>query len=151
MFQLLNNAKKNYTTTKREALVMVYTFHKYYHYLLSNKFVFDVDHMALFYLVKKPQVSSWIAQWLLLFFKYDFSMVYKLEKSHSCLDALSHLPTSDEPSGVPNQVVNVPLFLLQLAFLQEINDYLQIRNFPVSYTLEQKRKLTLRALLYALQ
>ncbi len=28
MFQLLNNAKKNYTTTKREALVMVYTFHK---------------------------------------------------------------------------------------------------------------------------
>ncbi len=78
-------------------------------------------------------------------------MVYKLEKSHSCLDALSHLPTSDEPSGVPNQVVNVPLFLLQLAFLQKINDYLQIRNFPVSYTLEQKRKLTLRALLYALQ
>ncbi len=79
MFQLLNNAKKNYTTTKREALVMVYTFHKYYHYLLSNKFVFDVDHMALFYLVKKPQVSSWIAQWLLLFFKYDFQWYINLK------------------------------------------------------------------------
>jgi len=41
---------------------MVYTFHKYHHYLLSNKFVFYVDHMALLYLVKKPQVSGRIAQ-----------------------------------------------------------------------------------------
>ncbi len=55
-FQLLNNIKKNYTTTKREALMMVYTLHKYHHYLLSNKFVSYVDHMfsmALFYLVTK--------------------------------------------------------------------------------------------------
>jgi hypothetical protein len=49
-----NNAKKNYTTTKREALTMVYALHKFKHYLLGNKFVFYVDHMALLYLIKKP-------------------------------------------------------------------------------------------------
>jgi hypothetical protein len=38
--QLLNNAEKNYTTTEREALAMVYALHKYCHYLLGNKFVF---------------------------------------------------------------------------------------------------------------
>jgi hypothetical protein len=132
----LNNAKKNYTTTEREALSMVYTLHKYHHYLLSNKFVFYVDHMALLYLVKKPQVSSPIAQWLLLILIYDFSMVYKPEKPHSILDALSCLPTSDEPSGVLNQVVDAPFFLLQSMSLQEIHNYLQIRDFPISYTLE---------------
>ncbi len=115
--QLLNNAKRNYTTTKRETLMMVYTLHKYHHYLLNNKFVFYVDHMALLYLVKKPQVFGLITQWFLLFLKYNFSMVYKLEKSHSILNVLSYLPTSNEPNGVPDQVVDAPLFLLQLVLL----------------------------------
>jgi hypothetical protein len=35
---------------------MVYDFHKFYHYLLGNKFIFYVDHMVLLYLVEKPQV-----------------------------------------------------------------------------------------------
>jgi hypothetical protein len=55
--KLLNNAKKNYTATKRKTLAMVYALHKFKHYLLENKFVFYVDHMALLYLIKKPQLS----------------------------------------------------------------------------------------------
>jgi len=53
-FQLLNSVEKNYTTTEREALVMVYALHKYHHYLLGTKFVFYVDHMAFLFLDKKP-------------------------------------------------------------------------------------------------
>jgi hypothetical protein len=34
---------------------MVFALHKFKHYLLGNKFVFYVGHMALVYLVKKPQ------------------------------------------------------------------------------------------------
>jgi len=34
---------------------MVFALHKFKHYLLGNKFVFYVDHMALIYLVNKPQ------------------------------------------------------------------------------------------------
>jgi len=30
---------------------MVYTFHKFSYYLLGNKFIFYVDHMAVLYLV----------------------------------------------------------------------------------------------------
>jgi hypothetical protein len=106
---LLNNAKKNYTTTKREALMMVYALHKYRHYLLSNKFVFYVDHMAFLYLVKKPQVFGQIAWWFLLFLEYNFLVVYKPRESHLVADAF--------------------VFLLQSAWLQEIHDYLQTRDF----------------------
>jgi hypothetical protein len=49
--QLLDNTKQNYTTTKREAFTMVYALHKFHLYLLGNKFIFYVDHMALLYLV----------------------------------------------------------------------------------------------------
>ncbi len=51
---LLNSAKRNYSTTKCEALIMVFALHKFKHYLLGNKFVFYVNHMALVYLVNKP-------------------------------------------------------------------------------------------------
>jgi len=54
--KLLNNAKKNYTTTNKEALIMVYVLHKFKHYLLGNKFLFYVDHMALLYLIIKLQM-----------------------------------------------------------------------------------------------
>jgi hypothetical protein len=80
--QLLNNAENNYITMERKALVMVYALHKFHHYLLGNKFIFYVDHMAQFYLIKKFQLSSHIMKWLLLFLEYDFSIVYKLRKSH---------------------------------------------------------------------
>ncbi len=43
VFQLLNNAEKNYTTIEKEALAMVYAIYKYYHYLFGNKFFFNVD------------------------------------------------------------------------------------------------------------
>ena len=50
----LNSAEKNYTTTEREGLTMIYVVKKYRHYLLVNKFVFVTDHEALLYLMKKP-------------------------------------------------------------------------------------------------
>ncbi len=52
--KLLNSSKRNYFTIEREALAMVYDLHKFIHYLLSNQFVFYVDHMVLVYLVNKP-------------------------------------------------------------------------------------------------
>jgi hypothetical protein len=70
---------------------MVYTLHKFKHYLQGNQFVFYVDHMALMYLVNKPQVFDRIARWLLLFLNYDFKIVYKLGRSHLMADVLNRL------------------------------------------------------------
>jgi hypothetical protein len=70
---------------------MVFGLHKFRHYLLGNKFVFCVDHMALVYLVNKPQFSRKIPRWLLLFLEYDFIIVYKLGKTHVIIDELSRL------------------------------------------------------------
>jgi hypothetical protein len=53
--KLISNAKENYTTTKREPFTMVCALHKFRHYLLGDKFVFYINHMALLYLVKKLQ------------------------------------------------------------------------------------------------
>jgi hypothetical protein len=64
--KLFNFVEKNYTTIKREALLMVYALHKFKHYLLGNMFTFYVDHMTLVYLVNKPHVFCRLTKWLLL-------------------------------------------------------------------------------------
>jgi hypothetical protein len=81
---------------------MVYALHKFRPFFSGNKFVFYVDHMALVYLVNKPRVSKNIARWLLLFLEYEFTIVYKPSRIHVVTVALSILPNSSEPLGVPN-------------------------------------------------
>ncbi len=54
--RLLKKTEQNYNTTQKETLIMVFSLHKFRHYLLGNKFVFYVDHMAQVYLVNKPHV-----------------------------------------------------------------------------------------------
>ncbi len=79
---------------------MVYVLHKFKHFLLGNKFIFYVDHMALVYLVSKPQVLGRIVRWLLLFLEYEFTLVYKPSTTH-VVDVLSRLPNNSKPLGVP--------------------------------------------------
>jgi hypothetical protein len=49
----LTTIEKSYTTTEREGLEMVYTLHKFRHYLLGSHFMMYTDHYALRYLVNK--------------------------------------------------------------------------------------------------
>jgi hypothetical protein len=131
---LLNNVKRNYTTTEHEALATVYALHKFRHYLLANKFVFYVDHMALLYLIKKPQVFRCIARWLFLFLEYDVSVVYKLSKSHFVTNVLSQLPNSTKIKRVPDQISNATLFTLQPTQLQDVHDYMSTKSFFIRFS-----------------
>jgi hypothetical protein len=63
--------------------------------------------MALVYLVNKPQVSSRITRWLLLFLEYDFKIVYKPSISHLMANTLSRLPNQVEPIGVLDQTTKL--------------------------------------------
>jgi hypothetical protein len=95
---------------------MVYALHKFKHFLLGNKFVFYVDHMALVYLVNKPQVLERITRWL-LFLEYVFTIVYKPGKTHVIANALSRLLDSSKPLGVLDQSVDVSLFFVELIWM----------------------------------
>ena len=63
----LSTVEKNYTTTEREGLDMVYALHKFRHYLLGAQFKMFTDHSTLKYLVNKPVLGGRICRWLLLF------------------------------------------------------------------------------------
>ncbi len=79
---------------------------------MGNKFVSYVDHMALVYLVNKPQVSRRITRWLLLL-EYEFTIIYKPGKTHVVVDVLSKLLDSSKPLGVLDQIVDASLFYVK--------------------------------------
>jgi hypothetical protein len=123
--RLLNKAKHNYSTIEIEDLAMVFILHKFIHYLLGNKFVFYVDHMALVYLVNKPLVLRRIVRWLLLFLEYDFKVMYKLGKIHVVANALSRLPHITEPIGVLDQTTEASLFYIEPKWLNDVKEFLR--------------------------
>ena len=62
----LTKMERNYNTTKREALGMIYVVGKFRHYLLGNTFVFNMDHQALVYIVNKAFFIGKMARWMLI-------------------------------------------------------------------------------------
>ncbi|MCO5578895.1 hypothetical protein L7F22_032744 [Adiantum nelumboides] len=106
----LNSAERNYTTTEREGLGMVYAVKKYRHYLLANKFVFFTDHQALLYLVNKPCNTGRIVRWFLILLEFDFMVVVKEGIIHQRADHLSRPTNGEKPTGVQDDLPNAYLF-----------------------------------------
>jgi hypothetical protein len=63
---------------------------------------------------------------LLLFFEYDFTVVYKPSKTHVVVDALSRLPDSIKPISVHDQITYASLFYTGLKWLNDVKEFLKI-------------------------
>ena len=85
----MNPAEKNYTTTEREALAVIYACKKFRHYLLGYKVIFHTDHDSLKYLVNKPDLSGRLARWILLLQEFNYEVIVKSGKSNLNADYLS--------------------------------------------------------------
>ena len=109
----LNKAERNYLTTEREALGMVFALQKYRHYLLANPFIFYTDHQALKYLVNKPLHHGRICRWLLLFQEFEFKVVVQSGKLNVGPDHLSQIDTGEEPIGVEYDLLDAQLFRIE--------------------------------------
>ena len=81
--------ERKYTTIEQEAPAVVYACKKFRHYLLGYRIVFYMDHDSLKYMVNKPDLSRWIARWILLLQEFNYEVVVKPSKSNSKPNLLS--------------------------------------------------------------
>ena len=130
----LTDTKRNYTTTEREALAMVFLVKKYRHYLLMNKVIFFVDHMALRYLVNKPDLSGRLACWILLLTEFDYTVQYKPGKMNLQADHLSRLSTETGTEEMDDEFPDGRLFAVQKVPLwySYIAEFLSTQAFPAN-------------------
>jgi hypothetical protein len=147
-------AEKNYTTTEREALGMIFAVQKFRHYLLDYPFVFYVDHDALKYLINKPNLSGRLARWVLLLQEFNFTIVVRPGISHGNVDHISRLEPllASQLEPLNDQLPDADLFevdVIQAEYAEFIN-FLQTNRMPEEYILAQVKSLLQRSAPYTL-
>jgi hypothetical protein len=61
----LNDAQRNYSTTEKELLAIVFALEKFRSYLLGTKIIVYSDHAALRYLMTKKEAKPRLIRWIL--------------------------------------------------------------------------------------
>ena len=95
--RVLNSAEKKYTTTEKECLAIVWTVHKFRHFLLGAPFILETDHKPLKWLESaKPSNarSQRLERWALELRAFDFEVVHRPGTINMHADTLSRLPVS---------------------------------------------------------
>jgi len=70
----LDDAQKNYATTEKELLVVVFAFEKFISYLVGSKVIVHTDHAAMKYLMQKKDAKPRLLRWILLLQEFDIEV-----------------------------------------------------------------------------
>ncbi|RVW90223.1 Retrovirus-related Pol polyprotein from transposon 297 [Vitis vinifera] len=96
----LNEAQRNYTTTEKELLAVVFALDKFRAYLGSFIIVFT-DHSALKYLLTKQDAKARLIRWILLLQEFDLQIRDKKGVENVVADHLSRLAIAHNSHVLP--------------------------------------------------
>lgn len=88
----LNSAERNYCTTRKELLAVVYGLKQYRQFLLGRPIVIRTDHSSLQWLRKTPEPVAQQARWLNFIEQFNYVIEHRAGAKHSNADALSRIP-----------------------------------------------------------
>jgi hypothetical protein len=89
----LNNAEKNYTTSEKELLAIVWGIKHFRPYLYERKFKIASDHKPLVWIMNVKDPGSRLLRWRIQLEEYDYEIIYKRGAINTNADALSRLNT----------------------------------------------------------
>ncbi|RVW27640.1 Retrovirus-related Pol polyprotein from transposon 17.6 [Vitis vinifera] len=99
--QTLNEAQRNYTTTEKELLVVVFALDKFRAYLVGSFIIVFIDHSALKYLLTKQDAEARLIRWILLLQDFDLQIRDKKGVENVVADHLSRLAIAHNSHLLP--------------------------------------------------
>ena len=125
--KVLNENQRNYTTTEKELLAIVFAFDKFRSYLIGSKVIVFTDHAALKYLLTKQESKPRLIRWILLLQEFDIEIKDRSGIENKVADHLSRILQEEE--GAHHLAVNKSFPDEQLMMIQETPWFADITNF----------------------
>ncbi|GFS88670.1 retrovirus-related Pol polyprotein from transposon 17.6 [Trichonephila clavipes] len=94
--RLVNPAERNYSTTEREALAVVWALNKFRGYIDGASITVASDHQPLRWLMKLISLTGRLARWALQLQSFNLNMEYIPGKSNVVADMLSRPACHEE-------------------------------------------------------
>jgi hypothetical protein len=85
----LNKAERNYTTSEKELLAIIWGIRHYRPYLYGRKFKIASDHKPLLWIMNIKDSGSRLLRWRIKLEEYDYEIIYKKGALNTNADALS--------------------------------------------------------------
>ena len=79
----LDSAQRNYATTEKEFLAVVFTCDKFRPYIVDSKVTVHSDHAAIKYLMEKKDAKPRLIRWVLLLQEFDLHIIALQKKDTS--------------------------------------------------------------------
>lgn len=97
--RLLTPPERNYSTTEREALAVVWAVNKFRGYVEETSTIVITDHQPLKWLMTLKSPSGRLARWALQLQPYDLQIAYTPGKANVLADTLSRPPCDAQTAG----------------------------------------------------
>ncbi|KAK1632890.1 hypothetical protein QYE76_007205 [Lolium multiflorum] len=121
----LDAAQRNYATTEKELLAVVFACDKFRPYIVDSKVTIHTDHAAIRYLMEKKDDKPRLIRWVLLLQEFDLHIVDRKGADNPVVDNLSRLENiAYDPVPVNDSFPNE-----QFAVIKKSNFRENPRNF----------------------
>jgi hypothetical protein len=128
----LDVAQKNYATTEKEFLAIVFACDKFRPYIVDSKVTIHTDYAAIRYLMEKKDAKPRLIRWVLLLQEFDLHIVDRKGAENDVADNLSRLENiSYDPILVNGSFPNEQLASIKVTS-RESPWYADYANFIVS-------------------
>ncbi|CAM8890151.1 unnamed protein product [Rhodiola kirilowii] len=139
----LDPAQRNYSTTEKELLAVVFALEKFRPYLLGAKVIVYSDHAAIRYLMKKKEAKPRLIRWILLLQEFDVEIRDKKGIENTVADHLSRIVRREEEGHITESFPDEHLYAVstKVPWYASIVNYLVGGTFSPSFTKAQCMKL----------
>ena len=135
----LNEAQRNYTTTEKELLAMVYALDNFRAYLVGSDIIIFTDHSALKYLLTKQNAKARLIRWVLLLQEFNLQIRDKKGVENVVDDYLSRLTIAHSPP-INDEFLEESLLLVEKTpWYAHITNYLATGELPADWKSQNKK------------
>ncbi|KAK1696641.1 hypothetical protein QYE76_013338 [Lolium multiflorum] len=142
----LDAAQRNYATTEKELLAVVFACDKFRSYIVDSKVTIHTDHAAIRYLMTKKDAKPRLIRWVLLLQEFDLHIVDRKGADNPVADNLSRLENIVyDPVPVNDSFPNEQLAVIKVSsrdspWYADYANFIVSKYLPPTFSAQQRRK-----------